>query len=134
KLLRERCKLGCQILIGLAGLILSALTYFAGVQRTQKRYKEDIRAKRIDTVTASYLKLSQGFKRTDTGLSALIKSGIWTLNDEAEIREVCQKIMDHGEESPFGGFHARIMKLNLWEYFKVAKERGYDFQLKGDKV
>lgn len=65
---------------------------------------------------------------------ALLSGGSLEVGEDLEIREVCQKIMGHSEESPFGAFHDRIKKLNLWEYFKVAKERGYDFQLKGDKV
>lgn len=123
-----------QILLGIAAVVLPVLTYFAGVQRTERRYEHGDRQARINHVAAEYLNLSQGFKRTDTGLSALIKAGIWTLKNDREIREVVGKIMDHGEESPFGAFHDRIMKLNLWEYFKVAKERGYDFQRQGDKV
>lgn len=121
-----------QLLIGVGGVLLSALTYFAGVQRTERRYERGNRQARINHVATEYLRLSQGHR--NSGINALIQAGVWTLKDDLEIREVIKSVIDHGDRSPFGAFHERIMKLDLWRYFSVAKERGYDFQSKGDMV
>lgn len=45
-----------EILIGLGGLILSALTYFAGVYRTEKRLNKEEKRQRIEAVFNRHLK------------------------------------------------------------------------------
>ena len=46
-----------QIIIEIGGLILSVLTYFAGVLRTEKRNKEQARKNRIESVVLKYMGL-----------------------------------------------------------------------------
>jgi hypothetical protein len=119
-----------EIIFGLGNLILPILTYFSGVQRTESKYEHGDRQARISHVSAEYLKLSQGHR--NSGVSALIQAGIWTLKDDPEIRAVIQTVIDHGDGSPFGSFHERMMKIDLWGYFNTAKRREFDFRGKGE--
>ena len=44
-----------ELIIGLGGLLLSVLAYFAGVYRTEKRYKSQDKEKRLDKVLNRYM-------------------------------------------------------------------------------
>lgn len=96
------------LLIGAGGLILSALTYFAGVSRERKRQLEDrswqeqrdsaaradhAREQRIGAVAEEYSQLShlKGM-RIAAGIQGLLKAGVRTLHDDSEIREAVRRI------------------------------------------
>ena len=97
-----------QLLIGLGGLILSGLIYFAGVIRG-KRYREEDsrqrlreeRRRRIEKVRDTYLDLSLSLR--DSGPSALVKAGVKSLHDSGEIREVVGWIEQSAGNNPLGG-------------------------------
>ncbi len=110
------------IIVGIGGLILAVLTYFAGVYRTEKQYKSQEKGKRIEDVVNRYME----FRRTNktAGLDGLQKSGIATLNSDAEIREVVDLIIKYGENDPLQRSALPMDKVDLKVFFtEAAKKR-----------
>ena len=116
-----------ELLIGIGGLILSVLTYFAGVQRTERRHSAEDhrhaaeeREARIRRVFDQYMQ----FRRTNYtgGYDGLQKSGVATLGSNAEIEELTRVIVAHGEAHPLGSNHLAIFQgVDLLRLFGFTK-------------
>jgi hypothetical protein len=61
------------------------------------------------------------------GLHGLIKAGVGTLQNDREIREVCDRVVRHGEETPLGKSKELLEGVDLYRFFEVARDCGYDF-------
>lgn len=115
-----------ELLIGIGGLILSVLTYFAGVSRTENRHTTQDREARIRRVFERYME----FRRTNYtgGYDGLHKSGISTLASNEEITELMNLIVAHGEAHPLGSDHEVVFKsVNLLQFFRFAAEKRVNF-------
>ena len=115
-----------ELLIGLGGLILSVLTYFAGVWRTERRHSREDRDSRVRRVFDRYME----FRRSNqtAGLDGLQKAGIATLASGDEIEELLALIVAHGEKHPLGADHATAFKgVDLLRFFRFAAERRVNF-------
>lgn len=114
-----------EILIGLGGLILCGLTYFAGVRRTEKRLKHEDRDNRITSVLNKYLE----FRRTNhtAGLDGLQKAGVATLHNDKEIEELIKLIIDHAEKDPIGGSREVLKNVSLKKLFDHAATHRVNF-------
>ena len=110
-----------EILIGIAGLVLSALMYFAGVKRTEKRLQKEDKESRIDAVFSRYM----DFRRTNKtgGCDGLLKAGVATLESNFEIRELATRIVNHGEKNPINGLDTVDLKI----LFTYAAKNGINF-------
>ena len=121
-----------EILIGLGGLVLAALTYFAGVRRTEKRLCKVEQNERIQKVFNRYM----DFRRTNytAGLDGLQKSGVAILKSDEEIRELINLILAHSEVNPLGNPN-QFNDVNLKKLFDyVAKERVNFFSTKIEDI
>jgi hypothetical protein len=87
-----------EILLALAAVILPVITYFAGVYRTEKRLNNQDSKDRIDAVLSKYLELRNTGK--DSGWNGLKRAGAANLANDQEIREVADRIRNHGEKYP----------------------------------
>ena len=114
-----------QLIIALGGLILSVLTYFAGVIRTEKRYSKQDKSNRINEVLNKYMEFRK-ISRT-AGWDGLLKSGVATLNSDAEIRAVADKIAAHGEKDPLARHHYDLNNVNLKILFDYAVKNNVNF-------
>jgi hypothetical protein len=114
-----------EILIGIGGLILSVLTYFAGVYRTAKRLSKDDRNARIQRVFEKYI----AFRRTNytSGFDGLQKAGTATLESDDEIRELIALIIKHGESNPLGGKASLFDRVDLKRFFDYAANKQINF-------
>lgn len=115
-----------EILIGVGGLILSVLTYFAGVARTKKQLAAKDRDERIRRVLNTYM----GFRRLNktSGLDGLQKAGIATLESNGEISELLDLIVAHGEPHPLGTKHvATFSGVDLLRLFQYAAANSVNF-------
>ena len=114
-----------ELLIGLGGLVVSGLTYFAGVLRAKHRYDTSARDRRIQHVVDLYVEKAQAAVRS--GAHGLHKAGVLTLLDDSECREACQRIAGHGERHPLEPYRAQLGGVDLRELFRLgdAKERDY---------
>ena len=115
-----------EVLIGIGGLILSVLTYFAGVWRTENRHSNQDREARIRRVFERYME----FRRTNYtgGYDGLQKAGISTLASNEEITELVNLILAHGEAHPLGSDHDAVFKsVNLLQFFRYAAEKRVNF-------
>lgn len=99
-----------EIIVGIGGLILSALTYFAGVQRGLQKEKEE----RINEVLNKYM----GFRKSNFtgGYDGLVKSGVATLKNDQEIRELYKLITQHGERAPLEIKKFKNVNLIFFDY------------------
>jgi len=115
-----------EILIGIGGLILSVLTYFAGVSRTKKQLSVQDREERVCRVLDKYME----FRRTSntSGLDGLQKAGIATLESNAEVTELLNRIVAHGEHHPLGSDHATVfLGVDLPRFFRYAAQNRVNF-------
>lgn len=118
-----------ELLIGIGGLVLSVLTYFAGVWRTEVRHRKEDKGERINRVLSSYLEFETRSKTS--GLDGLQKAGVATLETDAEIREVGTLIRAHGKLNPLSLESGILDKVDLKKFFDyAAKERVNFFNVK----
>lgn len=114
-----------EVLIGLAGLVLSVLTYFAGVQRTKWQLQGSEKEERIKHVMNIYLEnLRSGL---NSNFDGLMKAGVVTLKDDKEIRELCERIVKHGVGHPFGKNISLLDDVDLHFFFSYAVSKNIDF-------
>ncbi|MDD5173479.1 MAG: hypothetical protein PHV48_01460 [Candidatus Omnitrophica bacterium] len=106
-------------IIGIGGIILSALTYFAGVQRGLQKEKRQ----RINDVFNKYM----GFRKSNYtgGYDGLLKSGVATLKNDKEIRELYALIIQHGEKPPLE--IEKFRNVCLKKFFDYAIDEKIDF-------
>lgn len=107
------------VLIGFGGLVLSVLTYFAGVYRTQKRHEKDDSIQRVNRVIDEYQALFM--PRKDSGIPALITAGVTLLRNDAEVREVCRQLEARNEGSPLVPHIEFLKDKNLYEVFQIIR-------------
>ncbi len=114
-----------QIIIGVGGLLLSVLTYFAGVRRTEKRYTSIDKSKRMDAVFDRYM----GFRSTNKtgGYDGLQKAGVATLESDVEVRELIDRIIAHGESNPLGSSTELFENVDLKLLFGFAVKNRINF-------
>jgi hypothetical protein len=115
-----------EILIGIGGLVLSILTYLAGVWQTERRHRKEDREIRIRSVFDKYM----DFRRTNQtgGYDGLQKAGLATLASNDEIRDLLELVVAHGEAHPLGSNHAALFKdVDLLKLFRFAAEKRVDF-------
>ena len=118
-----------EILIGLAGVVLSVLTYFAGVWRTERRHAKEDREARVRRVFEKYM----DFRRSSYtgGYDGLQKAGIATLASNEEVDDVIRLILAHGEKHPLGSNHEETFRdVDLLRFFKFAAEQRVNFLAK----
>lgn len=115
-----------EILLTIGGLILSVLTYFAGVTRTKRQLATQDRETRIRLVLDAYMDFRRKSK-TD-GLDGLLKAGVATLASNAETYELLRLIVAHGENHPLGRDHAtQFAGVDLPRFFRYAAENRINF-------
>jgi hypothetical protein len=115
-----------ELLIGLGGLVLSVLTYFAGVWRTERRHKTEDRDNRVQRVFAKYME----FRRSNYtgGYDGALKAGIATLESNEEVEDFCALVVGHGEAHPLGSDHATVFKdVDLLKFFRYAAQNRVNF-------
>jgi len=114
-----------EILIGLGGIILSGLTYFAGVKRTEKKFLQTERQARIQSVLEKYRQFLKG--NTTGGFDGLQKAGIATLASNDEIFELIDLIVKHGEGHPFGRYAEMLESEDLKKLFDYSVRNKVNF-------
>lgn len=115
-----------ELLIGVGGLVLSVLTYFAGVWRTERRHRAEDKETRIRRVFERYMDLRS--TNQTGGLDGLQKSGISTLASNDEIGELFNLIVSHGERHPLGSSRdSEFSGVDLWKFFKYASDHQVNF-------
>ena len=114
------------LIIGFGGLLLSALTYFAGVLRTERRHSRSDSEARIAKVLDAYMAASHAGRIN--GFPGLVQAGIAILKNDAEIRSLMERIVQHQQR-----WDPRLVLqgVDAHEFFKEAVESHYDFQLGG---
>lgn len=114
-----------ELLIGIGGLVLAVLTYFAGVWRTKARHKKEDKGERINRVLDDYRKLVTNAK--SSGLHGLVLSGVATLKTDSEIRELGKLISAHGLPDPLVAEQGILNEVNLKKLFDYAASRKINF-------
>ncbi len=118
-----------QILIALGAIVISGLSYFAGVYRTRKQLDKTEREARINRVATAYLALVQAVKTS--GCDGLLKAGVATLKSDEEVRATLERIEKHGQKSPIAAEAAKLEGVDLSFFFAIAAERQHNF-FRGD--
>jgi hypothetical protein len=111
-----------ELIVAVGGIILSVLTYFAGVWRTEKRHRTEDREIRLRRVFDQYM----GYRRTNFtgGYDGLQRSGVSTLKSNAEIEEVCRLVVSHGEAHPLGSDRDAVFQgVDLVKLFAYSAEK-----------
>lgn len=130
--------------IGLAGLVLAGLTYFAGVYHGKGRSSEqqaharelqekdhalqrDLaaatrRAESIDRVVASFVQLIRN--NQSGGIYAVADSGIATLGSHVDACEALRRMQLEVGHDPVKGQRAELEGKDLVRFFRYVKEKG----------
>lgn len=95
-----------EVIIGLAGLLLAVLTYFAGVQRQKYISSTEAKSRRIQRVVDRYLAIEQ--RNRVTGIHDLLRAGALTLQDSEEVYAACDAIVEHSMPSPLHNLSTRL--------------------------
>jgi hypothetical protein len=112
------------LLIGLGGLLLSVLTYFAGVIRAERRHARNESEVRITKVLDAYIAAAQAGRAN--GFDGLVRAGVATLRSDVEIRELMERIVRHGQGwDPW----LILQGVDTHTFFRTAVERRYNFQI-----
>jgi hypothetical protein len=123
-----------EVIIGIGGLLLAVLTYFAGVWRTERRLSKEDREKRIQRVFQKYM----GFRNSNYtgGFDGLQKAGIATLANNDEINELFDLIIAHGEKHPLGKKQLHLFEtVDLKSFFDFTAKRRINFlQISIEKI
>ena len=114
-----------ELIIGIGGLILAVLTYFAGVYRTEKRYKLQEKNNRIANAVNRYME----FRKTNktAGLDGLQKAGVANLMNDTEIREAVNLIINYGENDPLQRSALPMDEIDLKVFFVEANKAKLNF-------
>ena len=115
-----------ELLIGLGGIFLSGLTYFAGVWRTKRQQASEDSNTRITRVLDKYINASQAGK--GKAFYGLIHAGVGTLNSDAEIRELFDRIVKHGQQwDP----RSSLESVDTHRFFQIAIRQNTNFNISG---
>jgi len=94
-----------QIVIGIGGIIVAVLIYFAGVQRGKAQRSLDACEARINRVVDNFASLDPVHRGLD--LAEFIRAGAADLRDNPEVVEAARRIVNRGAHHPIP---ARIRK------------------------
>ena len=103
-----------EIIIGIGGLVLAALTYFAGVHRTESRYKKQQKEKRIGDFVNNFF---QEYKGAGVVIELLIPSGINNLNDDEEIQTALNILKNRLGFHPLRQWNNEIESIGYKKFF-----------------
>lgn len=120
----ESVKMKDEIIIGIGGLILSALTYFAGVVRTERRYKAQAEEERIAHFIDNFNN-SRKFGHQKRVIEHLIPSGINNLKNDKEIESVLLNLERVHGRHPLQNNNEEIKQIGYKDFFIwSSKQRG----------
>lgn len=141
------------IILGIGGIVIAVLTYFATnwwnnkrhqetMQNAEKRHKEAMRKaerqydeenseKRISKVVTKYLEFRE--TRKTAGFDGMQKAGAGNLYNDAEIRKAVQMIMNTGRKDPLQT-ETKLHDVDLKYFFQKAAESGSNFFRTGSVV
>ncbi|TAK76441.1 MAG: hypothetical protein EPO11_04200 [Gammaproteobacteria bacterium] len=115
------------IIIALASPLLAVYLYYANKKFTQdiahnneifihKIHKEKLFSEKIDRVVSQFLDMYNSSK--DTGISALIRSGIGNLDSNEDIQFVLTELEKRTGKKPLGKDNDAIKQVGLLKFFQ----------------
>ena len=108
--------MGNEIIIGIGGLLLSVLTYFAGVVRTERRYKTQAEEKRIDHFIDNFNR-NRKAGHSKRVIDHLIPGGINNLRDDKEIESALLNLERVHGRHPLRDNHEQIKQIGYKNFF-----------------
>ena len=134
-------------LVGIAGVVIAALAYFAGVQRGKRQSAEvaaharelqeqdhalqrelaahQRRGQGIDRVVASYVRIVRN--HLSSGIYAVADSGIATLETNEDAIEALRRMRLEEGNDPLKGQREKLERVNLLTFFRFVRENGINF-------
>ena len=128
-----------EILLSVAGIVLSVLTYFAGVLRGKRYREEDIarqdaerqedrqreleleRAKRIGGVVDRYRDLANRYESGN--LKGMLRAGVLSLARSDEVAEACRMIDEEGLPPAIPRpYRTELQGADLLVFFQLLKQ------------
>jgi hypothetical protein len=125
-----------EVLLALVALLVSALIYFAGVQRgarqerARQSHEERLERERNDRrlaekVADEYVHLVRNAR--DSGPHALASLGLQSLGSDALIRHAIHEMKVRTGKNPWAGEESHIEGVDLVEFFRLATENRVNF-------
>jgi hypothetical protein len=88
-----------------------------------KIYKEKINFDNIEKVLTEFMDMYNASR--DTGISALIKSGVASIDNEEHIKYVITEIQNRTGKNPLGKYSEQIAQVGLLNFFKNTNLQSY---------
>lgn len=118
--------------IGIVTLVFLAfsLVWLVAASLVLRRQARALRARderemRVTEITSRYLAAWR--KERDDHLEELMKAGVWSLESDHEIRELCERAEKYTGASPFGRFLDDITRIGPYHFFFRAMQEETDF-------
>jgi hypothetical protein len=111
--------MSAEIIIGIGGIVLSVLTYFAGVIRTEKRYKSQAREKRIDEFVNVFF---SRYKGAGVVIELLSSSGIHNFQNDDEIMTALNALRNRLGFHPLRNWKDEIETIGYKKFFDFVLE------------
>lgn len=109
------------------GLIVGMTLILIGQRVVVAYWKRDKRDARIREVVNTYRANANSHPPKTSGFNGLVQAGVFTLRTDTEIREAFDQITTYGDKSPLGKYQDLLTEIDLYDFFALVKERGYDF-------
>ncbi|MBI4632297.1 MAG: hypothetical protein HY742_00165 [Deltaproteobacteria bacterium] len=106
--------MSAEIIIGIGGLLLSVLTYFAGVVRTERRYKSQLKERRIDDFVNVFF---SKYKGAGVVIELLTSSGIHNMQNDDEIMAALETLRNRLGFHPLRNWNDDIRAIGYKKFF-----------------
>lgn len=113
------------VIVGILAIIVSLGTYALGRKHGRREREADRREDRINKFVDDYVDRAR--RHINTGITALIPSGVFRLKDDGEIRDALETCGRHLGKHPLGSEKETLTDQDLKKLFDFVADRRINF-------
>jgi hypothetical protein len=114
-----------EVAIGIAGIIVGVLTYFAGVRHGRRTADESYQQGQQDKLVDEYVRMARS--NYASGVYSLAMLGMEILGTDAAIRNAIQQMQVRTASDPWSGKAAVVANVDLVRFFRYVREQKVNF-------
>jgi hypothetical protein len=122
---------GMEVFLAVAGIVISVLMYFAGVQRGKRERAEDAQGRARETREARIAGVTERYLANTlkvANMAGALRAGVTSLNDWSEVHDFCDRVNSAGETPVVPQpYRQSIRKEDLLTFFQLlSKAHGWE--------